>query len=248
MEEVSETAQQQEAAPQETQVQEEPKEQQKQTQIDESQERNWKAVRSRISELEKEVRKKDELIEKALSMQTVQAPVEKVHEEPEEPDEEYVSKGKVKNIAKRTVEPLEKKIQELENRIAQQKQQELIQSLRSRYSDFDEVVNAETLNLLEEKEPELAKIIEDLRDPYKIGIQAYKYIKSSGLMEELPNKRRSKEVEKRLDKNEKTVQSPQAYEKRPMAQAFRLTEAEKSKLQEEMMHYAGMASSVPEMH
>ena len=54
-------------------------------------------------------------------------------------------------------------------------------------------------------------------------------------------------IDQKLDKNAKTVQSPLANDKRPMAQAFKLTENEKSKLQEEMMHYAAFASSVPEL-
>ena len=52
--------------------------------------------------------------------------------------------------------------------------------LNRQYSDFSEVVNPETLSILEEKEPELAATIADLKDPYKIGVQSYKYIKAMG--------------------------------------------------------------------
>ena len=42
--------------------------------------------------------------------------------------------------------------------------------LRSKYSDFDDIVNSETIALLEKKEPELATTIADLQDPYKMGL------------------------------------------------------------------------------
>jgi hypothetical protein len=67
------------------------------------------------------------------------------------------------------------------------------------------------------------------------------------LQAKVPDSRRSKEIDQKLEKNAKTVQSPLANDKRPMAQAFKLTEAEKSQLQDEMMRYAAFASSVPEM-
>ena len=60
----------------------------------------------------------------------------------------------------------------------------------------------------------------------------------------MAEKRHAKEVEKKIEKNEKTVQSPQAYNKRPMAQAFSMTnmsDGEKTKLYEEMMGYASQA-------
>ncbi|HEY3527482.1 MAG TPA: hypothetical protein VGK47_14900 [Nitrososphaeraceae archaeon] len=247
MEEVSETAEVLEVAPQETPIQEPKNEQPEPSPVESKQDKDWRAVRHRINELENEVKKRDALLEKVISLQSQPQNVAVKPEEPEEPDEEYIPKGKVKSLTKKAVEPLEKKVQELEEKLEKKHQQDLLQSLKSRYPDFDEIVNAETLNLLEEKDPELAQTIGELKDPYKIGIQAYKYIKSSGILDDIPNKRRVKEVEKRMEKNEKTVQTPQAYDKRPMAQAFRLTEEEKSKLYEEMTQYGSMASSVPEL-
>lgn len=168
-------------------------------------------------------------------------------QEPEEPDDEYIPKGKVKSLAKKQMEPLEKKIQELEQHLAQQTQREHFNNLKSKYRDFDEVVNPDTIALLEEKEPELAQTISEIKDPYKIGVQAYKFIKALGISAEVPEKRHAKEAEKKLEKNAKTLQSPIAYDKRPMAQAFKMTEAERSKLWDEMNHYGSMASAVPPM-
>ena len=47
--------------------------------------------------------------------------------EPEDADEDFVPAGRVKGIAQKAVQPLEKKIQELESKLAQQEQQKLIQ-------------------------------------------------------------------------------------------------------------------------
>src|SRR5258706_16401712 len=99
--------------------------------------------------------------------------------------------------------------------------------LNRQYADFSEIVNPETLSLLEEKEPELAQTIADLKDPYKIGVQSYKYIKAMNISQKVPESRRQKEIEKAIDKSEKAVQSPVAFDKRPIAQAFKLTDAMK---------------------
>ncbi len=206
------------------------------------QERNWREVRQRQKEMEIELKQKNELIDRFLQTQRPQAVQEVV--EAEEPDEEYIPAGKVKGIARKTVQPLEKKIQELENKIAQQEQQKLIQSLRTQFSDFDDVVNVETLEMLEKNEPELAATIAQFKDPYKMGLQSYKYIKALGLIEKIPDNRRSKEVVQKMEKNAKAVQSPMAYDKRPMAQAFKSTQADKTRIYEEMMHFASKASGL----
>ena len=214
-----------------------------QPQVEDRQDRNWREMRERQMELEKRLQQKDEMLEKFMQAQlNTQAP--QPLPEPEEPDEEYIPKGRVKGIAQKAVQPLEAKIQALEAKLAQQEQHKYMNSLRSKYSDFDDVVNVETLELLEKKEPELAATIAETKDPYKMAIQSYKYIKALNLVEDLPSAKRSKEIQKKLDANSKTVQSPMAYDKRPMAQAFKTTAADQTRLYEEMMHYAGQATGL----
>ncbi len=209
----------------------------------EEQDRNWRNMRQRQKELELELQRKDEMIDRVLKSQPQQQSFPQV-EEPEEKDDDFIPAGKVKGIARKSVQPLEKKIHELEQKIAQQEQQKLINSLRTKYSDFDDVVNIETLELLEKQEPELAATIAQLNDPYKMGLHSYKYIKALNIAEKLPDARRSKEVVQKMEKNAKAVQSPQAYDKRPMAQAFKSSAADTTKLYEEMMHYASKASGL----
>lgn len=207
------------------------------------QERNWREMRKRQEELENRLKQKDEMLEKLMNAQMA-SQTKQPEPEPEDPDEEYIPAGRVKGIARRTVQPLEQKIHELEQKIAQQEQQKIFNNLRSKYSDFDDVVNQETLELLETKEPELAAAIAENKDPNKMAIQAYKYIKALNLAEQVPTARRSKEVNKRLEENNKTVQTPMAYDKRPMAQAFKITEAKRNELYEEMMRYAGQVTGI----
>lgn len=247
MEEAEEDNVDHEVVPQDSADQTTPKEEQKQPPVDDYKERNWKAARQRMAELEKQNRDKDELIKRALDMQQAYQQPHKVAVEAEEPDDEFIPRGKVKHLAKKQMEPLEKKIEELEILLKNQNQRELYNSLKSRYRDFDEVVNQESLALLEENDPELAQTIVEMKDPYKMGIQTYKYIKALGISVESSEKRHAKEAEKKLEKNAKTIQSPLAYDKRPMAQAFRMTETERSKLWEEMNHFGSMANSVPNL-
>jgi hypothetical protein len=207
------------------------------------QEKNWAAMRQRQKEMEMEIRQKNELLDRLLQQNQPKQAVQEIVEE-EEPDDDYVPAGKVKGIARRTVQPLEKKIQELENKLAKQETEKRIQGFKTQYPDFDDVVNVETLEMLEKTEPELAATIAELKDPYKMGQMTYKLIKSTGILDKLPNARRSKEIAQKLERNEKTVQSPSAYDKRPMAQAFKSAAVDTTKLYEEMMFYASQAQGL----
>lgn len=249
MEDQNQDSETEEVAPQETdfneseQHEEEVQEEEVvEEQQEDPQERNWRAMRQRQQELEAEIRRRDEMLEMALKGHQEQKP--QIAEEPDDPDDEYVPAGRVRKIASKSVKPLEEKIHELETKLAQQEQQKRLESLRTKYSDFDDVVNIETLELLEKQEPDLAQTISEIKDPYKLGLQSYKYIKALGLNDQLPNARRKKEVDKKLKKNAKSVQSPQAYEKRPVAQAMVSTAADQKRLYEEMMHYASQASGL----
>ncbi len=167
-------------------------------------------------------------------------------------DEEFIPLGKVKKLSEKNNQKVLKNAEELvqqevQKALRKQEENQFMDRLSRKYSDFSEVVNAETLSILEEKEPELAATIADLKDPYKIGMQSYKYIKALKLSETAKDVRREKELDKAIAKQEKAVTSPMAYDKRPIAQAFQLTDAMKKDLYREMNGYAALASSVPEM-
>lgn len=207
---------------------------------EEEQERNWRQMRQRQKEMEFELKQKDEILNKFLANQNQSQPVKEEVEEPID-WEEYANYGGVQKVTKKTVKPLEDKISQLEERLERQAQITLKDNFMKSYPDFDDVVNVETLELLEKKEPELAASIAELKDPYKMGLQSYKFIKALGLVDTLPSERRAKEVDKKIAQKKNTVASPQSYDKRPIAQAFKSTAADKKRLYEEMMHYASQA-------
>lgn len=230
------------AAPQD-QNHEKPKEISQPVEIKED--RNWPEMRRNYQELKQLAKAQAEQLEQLRLAQVAK-------QEPDEmesiADGEYIDKGKIKKLVSREVERVKAEARrEAEKVLQEQEKSQFMQRLKGQYKDFDEIVNSETLALLEQQDPELAVSIAELQDPYKIGMQSYKFIKAMNLAEKVPSTRRAREVEKKIEQNEKTVQSPQAYDKRPMAQAFRMTDAEKSKLYEEMLQYASMAGSVPEL-
>jgi hypothetical protein len=217
----------------------------------EADERNWKQMRIKNAELERRLKERDEMVEKMLQMQMSNQTPQKA--EPDEFDsigaDEFIPKGKVERLVEKKAQKYAEEIakREVERHIQKANESQFMDRLNRQYSDFSDVVNPETLSLLEEREPELAQSIAELKDPYKIGMQSYKFIKAMNLIQKVPETRRQKEVEKAIEKSEKSVQSPAAFEKRPIAQAFKLTDAMKKDLYREMHGYAAMASSVPEM-
>lgn len=212
------------------------------TQEETIQQKNFKQLRERQQQLERDLEVQRQLNEKLMQMNQSPKSVE-VDEFDSISDDDFIPKGKVKNLVKKEAYKIAQEIaqQETQRMIKAQEQSQFMDRLRRQYSDFDDIVNPETLSLLEQQDPELASTIASTKDPYKIGIQSYKYIKALKLAEKAPEARRLKEADKKLEQNAKTVQTPQAYDKRPMAQAFKMTESEKNQIYNEMMGYASQA-------
>lgn len=221
---------------------------QQNAQVDDRNERNWRAMRMQNDELKRKLQERDAMFEKIMVAQLANNTVK---QEPDEldsiPDTDYLDKGKVQKLVEKKAQKMAEEVarKEVEKFVQKQNESQFLDRLHRQYSDFEDIVNPETLSLLETDEPELAQTIADLKDPYKIGVQSYKYIKAMGLAEKAPKKRREKELEKKIEDNAKSVQSPMAFDKRPMAQAFKLTSAEKKNLYSEMMGYASAANSAP---
>lgn len=214
-----------------------------------------KAMRLKNAELEKELKQlRDNQMQILQAQLANQQP--QYHQEIDEfdkiGDEEFIPFSKVKKLAEKNSQKVLKNAEELvrtevAKALKKQEDSQFMDRLNRQYADFSEIVTPETLSILEEKEPELAATIADLKDSYKIGVQSYKYIKAMKLSETVKDVRREKEVDKAIEKSEKAVTSPMAYDKRPIAQAFKLTDAMKKDLYREMHGYAAHANSVPEM-
>lgn len=200
---------------------------------DTKQERNWNEVRRKQRESNAKIEAQQEVIE--LLKQQMKSPTQE-----SKPDkfadvdpEDYPTWGQVnEKFTKDTESIVKDTYRKLE---AEKNKARFHERLQKEFEDFDSVVNPESLALLEEKKPKLAASIAEHKDPYVMGLQAYHYLQAMNLSSDVSGKRHAKEVEKKLEQNENTVQSPQAYNKRPMAQAFQYSEADSSKLYEEMM-------------
>lgn len=244
MDEVENVGSTQEIATPETSQQESPPEPQKL--VESRHDRNWREMRRANEELLRKTKMQEELLQSLLVKQNQQPEAPKRPSALEELSQisktDFVQADHVIRLAEEAREEARRAAREEAEKIRQeQEKSRFMEKLKHQFSDFEEVVNPETLALLEENDPDLAATIAELKDPYKIGLQSYKYLKATGLHAKAPSIRRAKEVDKKIEENAKSVQSPQAFDKRPMAQAFKITEAEKKQLYNEMMQYAHMA-------
>ena len=220
------------------------------TQVEDRQDKNWREMRRINTELERKARAQEELIASLIKQAM---PVQQGQREiPDEldsiPDGDYIPKGQVQKLMEKEARKADKRAEETVQRILEEREKaNFHKRLKEEFSDFDDVVTAETLEMLEQQHPKLAKTIADLKDPYAMGYQTYEFIKAKGLVDKTPNHRRAKEVEKKIEQNAKTVQSPQAFDKRPMAQTFQMTEKQKQDLWKEMNSFAQMADGVPKL-
>jgi hypothetical protein len=158
--------------------------------------------------------------------------------------EEYVPGEKVAKAIKREREEFRKELDKLKKMQEQQFQAKQEDQIRAAYSDYDEVVNPDTLDLLKETNPKLFNRVANLLkvDPMDGAVFAYETITAAGIVDKVPGARRAKEVEKKLDQNKKTIQSPASYDKRPMAQAMSYpeTKAAREALWAETQRYAAL--------
>ena len=202
------------------------------------------AIRAK-EDAERKAQIQEELIKQLMANQggqTQQAGEEDILAEIQR--EEYVAGDKVARAIKRQQEEFDKKLAKFEKAQAQQAYSSQEAELRKSYPDIDDVVNRDTLDTLKETNPRLFQRVANLLkvDPIDGAAFAYETIVSAGLVDKAPETRRAKEVEKKLEQNKKTVQSPLASDKRPIAQAMSYPEsrAAREALWNETLRYASL--------
>jgi hypothetical protein len=161
--------------------------------------------------------------------------------------EEYVAGSKVAKGIKKLQAQFESKLQEIDKKYQSRAQDDAINDLRREMPDLDDIVNHETLKMVERINPKLRQTWVGKSD-YDIYLNAYPYIKHSGIMDKFQGERSSMQLERKIEQNKKTVPSTQSLDKRPIAQAFsvaRLSQSELSDIHKEMEHCASMVGSVP---
>ena len=213
------------------------------TQEEDRNDRNWRELRKSKEEWERKAKMQDELIQRILTQQN--QPQAAQHPQQEEDiiqelsKEEYVPGEKVAKGFRKLEEKFEKKVQEIEKRYAAQHQNQLLIDLKREFPDFEDVVNSETIAILDETNPRLANAIASSKDQYMIAVQTYEYIKAKGISTKAAPSKRARETEAKLEQNKKIVQTP--MDKRPMAQAFSyetLSTEQKKSLYDEMVGHA----------
>ncbi len=158
--------------------------------------------------------------------------------------EEYATGDKMAKAMKQQKQDLERQIADLKKAQQQSYLERQEAEIRSQYADYDDVVNPDSLDMLKETNPRLFTRVANLLkvDPMDGAVFAYETIKGAGIGDKMPDVRRSKEVEKKLDQNKKTIQSPTSFDKRPMAQAMNYPETKEARqaLWNETLKYASM--------
>lgn len=131
---------------------------------------NFKALREKVEHAEKA------LEEYKAEMQPILQAVKNPPEEapppsPPVPDVSTLADDDL--IEARHYRDLEKRMDSIQSNVA-------ISNLRSKYNDFEEVVNQENLNKLKDSHPELYGSLDSNRDAYTAGSAAYQMLKAMG--------------------------------------------------------------------
>lgn len=188
------------------------------------QEKNWRAARMRYEEL----RHQNQLLQQELEFVRKQQSQVSSKDEPDE--EEYLTDSEKK---------LNQKIKSLESKLEKtlSKEQDFtIDRLRSKFTDFDEVLSLENVNFLKENNPALAKAIYSLKDdPYEQGLAAYEALKNTSWYKQ----KQLMEEKTKIEQNSKKPMSVQAVRKQgALSEANRfangLTPELRKSLQQEM--------------
>lgn len=192
---------------------------------------NFAQVRKQLKERDDYIRNLQTEMESLKSeFQKSRSPAQ---EEPDLDDDDFLTK---KHMMKYAEQIADKKYEE---KMKAYEQQNFKQRAKQTYPDFDSVVTTENLQRLEEEMPEIAAVISDTKDNYKMATGAYKAIKS--LLKATSPQKEIEDSKKALEKNKKEPLAAAAVDRRPIAQAARLTDKDYQELWQEMQHYASKA-------
>ena len=81
----------------------------------------------------------------------------------------------------KTLKTTNKKIKQLEKTLQQVTNTAIENSLRAKFSDFDEIITQENVSRLNDQYPEIASVIRSSPDLYSKSVAAYNFIKNNGL-------------------------------------------------------------------
>jgi len=152
--------------------------------VENSQDRNWAEARKAL----KELRAQNEELRAYVSQMNIQKqnPQE---EENISPDDWITQKN------------LQRELQSLRAEMRAKEADTVMDRLKSKFSDFDDVVTQENVDYLKEHDPELAASIQSLSgDPYQQGLAAYKLLKKTDYYLNRETMKEKKQIENNLNK------------------------------------------------
>lgn len=172
---------------------------------EELQDKNWKAARARMDSDAREkalLKHRADLLEQELEF--LRRSVKQPEPEKSEEEEEFLTDSERK---------LYREIKGLKEQMQQNKAKEsdyVIDRLRARYADFDEVMSPDNITYLKTNNAALAKALASLKDdPYEQGIAAYDALKKT----EWYQQRHTMQDKAKLEQNIKKPLSVQAVRK-----------------------------------
>jgi hypothetical protein len=134
--------------------------------------RNFNRLRESKEQLEREVRELKQAMEQSAQKQQIQP-----QDEDNDINDDDLVEGK-------EVKKLRSQIRSLSKAMEQTKLSAEEMRLKSKFNDFDQVVNRENLEKLKTTEPELYASITSGPDLYAKGVSAYKTLKALGFVNE----------------------------------------------------------------
>lgn len=187
-----------EVTPEQQTVQEQPQEQKTEQKIEKAQDDNWRQMRHRLGEIERE----NQELKQYLSSINKQSEQLEQEDYLDIKDDDFVEGKHVKKYVKsiqRDLQETKKALQEF-NRQSAETTAEI--RLKTQFSDFDSVVTKENIQALASSKPSLYRSIMANPDLYDRGFSAYEMIKNSGVIQD-----KYLDVDKRIEDNKNKPKS-----------------------------------------
>ena len=157
---------------------------------------NWSEARRKLDQLERENREQRELLHQMQAQQTPK-PIDEIAGLD---DDDIITvkqhRSSVSKIARQVAEEV----------VRQRDAATVDDRLRSKFSDYDQVVSVDNIETLQKNDPELAQSLKMLADdPYKQSVAAYKLLKNMGYGPSVNNAPTTFEKKKASDNLQKPV-------------------------------------------
>lgn len=160
------------------------------------QDKNWRNMRTNYEETKRQKQIAEEQLAEAhrliRELAVGQRPSQP--EEAPEDDSDIPTLGQTKKTVRREAEKIAREI--VAQTLAEREQVDAPRRLKLEHPDFDQVVSKENIDYLKENEPELADILRDVKDQYKLGKLAYKFIKKFDVKQDLSVENMKKDAAK----------------------------------------------------